>query len=146
MGSSGHCRGWWTVWGTREGCIPGACSKTNTATEGGDTMPVPESGLTLLTVCCPQRKEKFTMKSLSTEVDGPFSRAFTMTLVCKTKRLVVETEFDQPPCAEESQQAVWWLLALPLAPGPGRFWNNSKQRRKNFECFCSPCAVYTLLD
>lgn len=44
------------------------------------------------------------MKSISTEMDGPFSILFTMILVCKTKRLVVGTKFDQPPCAEENQQ------------------------------------------
>lgn len=46
------------------------------------------------------------MKSIGTEMDGPFSIAFTMILVCKIKRLVVETEFDQLPCVEENQEAV----------------------------------------
>lgn len=56
------------------------------------------------------------MKSISTEMDGPFSIAFTMILVCKTKRLVVEIEFDQLPCAEENGKQ-YDGFALPLASG-----------------------------
>lgn len=39
-------------------------------------------------------KKGLTMQGICTEMDGSFSIAFTVTLVCKTKRLVAETESD----------------------------------------------------
>jgi len=62
-------------------------------------MPVPEQRQTQSwRYNDTQRKEGLTMQGICTEMDVSFSIAFTMTLACKVKRLVAETEFDQPSC------------------------------------------------
>lgn len=81
------------------------------------------------------------MQGICTEMDGSFSIAFTMSPVCKTKRLVAETEFDQPSCAEENQQAGWWLLALLLASGPGKTKVNESKVGRTWMPLLQICGV-----
>lgn len=70
------------------------------------------------------------MQGICTEMDGSFSIAFTVSLACKTKRLVAETEFDLPSCAEKtSKQHGGGLHSLGFRPQEDSKVNESKVGR-----------------